>query len=701
MSATLQPDWFETVDSQPWLPEVRGAMLRIPASERDGELWSVRKSLTREKIPFRDDKDAKALARVVVNAHRRARPTVTGRVTLAIVNRVETALALKKEVDVLVTQASDRADVRLIHSRFRGMERRRWPDEFLSRAMCEDPATDRIIIATQVVEAGVDISATALVTELAPWPSLVQRFGRAARYGGEAEVVVVDRDVSGKDALPYDESELAAAREAITLIDDVGLASLEEIEERLERERPDLLRALYPYDPLHLLTQRECNELFDTTPDLSGADVDVSRFIRSGDERDLFVCWVPEEPSSQLQPSRDGMCPVPFTMAKRWLFKGSFVKDGCRAWIWDYVDGGWRRLRITDCYPGQVILVHAEWGGYDTERGFTGEPPGKRAAPVPTEGGFVTRELAEYADQAQARDDLSWLSWKSIATHGREAAEMALELSHELGLLPDLARILDLAARLHDWGKAHPAFQSSIRTGGAGTRPVRTDLAKAPKEAWASFHELYCLDEQHGKRRGFRHELASVLAVFEILHRTDPDHAALLGSIRPLIEAGVVERVVGDGEPIPPSRLAEEIAALDEASFNLLCYLICSHHGKVRAGWQGTVHDQKFPLESDEFIGVGQPLHGVREGDEIPSTPLAAADGTVETMPGVTLRLDPAHLGLSARYGPSWGERVHGLVEEFGPFTLAYLEALLRVADVRASRLETPDPLLVQEGVPV
>ena len=40
----------------------------------------------------------------------------------------------------------------------------------------------RIVVATQVVEAGVDISARTLVTELAPWSSLVQRFGRVARY---------------------------------------------------------------------------------------------------------------------------------------------------------------------------------------------------------------------------------------------------------------------------------------------------------------------------------------------------------------------------------------------------------------------------------------------------------------------------------------------------------------------------------------
>ncbi|MEJ1973484.1 MAG: hypothetical protein WDM96_13790 [Lacunisphaera sp.] len=35
----------------------------------------------------------------------------------------------------------------------------------------------------RAIEAGVDISARALITELAPWSSLVQRFGRCNRKG--------------------------------------------------------------------------------------------------------------------------------------------------------------------------------------------------------------------------------------------------------------------------------------------------------------------------------------------------------------------------------------------------------------------------------------------------------------------------------------------------------------------------------------
>jgi len=700
MSATLQPNWFETVDSRAWLPGLSDTTLRIPPTERAGRLWEVRKPLTQMTIPAKDDKRAKALAQAVIEAHRRTRRDGTGRITLAIVNRVETALALTKAVDAMVVEEDGSPEVRLIHSRFRGLERKEWTSEFLSREACEDPAANRIIISTQVVEAGVDISATALVTELAPWPSLVQRFGRAARFGGEAEVVVVDREVAGKEALPYEEGALEAAREALQLLEDVGLEALEDLESSLERERPTLLAALYPYDPAHLLTRRECEELFDTTPDLSGADLDISRFIRSGEERDVFVCWIPEEPGREMQPVQDGLCPVPVYAVKKWLFRGNSLRDGCEAWVWDYLDGQWNRLRLSDCYPGQVIVVHADWGGYDIERGFTGERPRRRTAPIPTEGGFRSRLAMEYADQAQGRDDLSHQLWKTIATHGREAGEIVLTLAQELELPPELARLLDLGARLHDWGKAHPAFATSIRDDGTGTRPARTDLAKAPTEAWAPLNQLYSLDKEHGRRRGFRHELASVLAIFELLHRADPDHDALLGSLHPLVEAGVVESIPPTGEAVPWSPLVEEVIALGRRAFDLLCYLIVSHHGKVRGSWQGTPHDQDFPSESGRFVGTGQPLHGIREGDTIPPTSLTASDGSVIEMPAVVLHLDPAHLGLSGRYGPSWSERVHALLREYGPFTLAYLEALLRVADVRASRLETFDPLLAHEGVP-
>jgi CRISPR/Cas system-associated endonuclease/helicase Cas3 len=54
-----------------------------------------------------------------------------------------------------------------------------------------------VLVATQVVEVGLDISADALLTELAPANALVQRFGRCARWGGQGSVIVAPTEGPG------------------------------------------------------------------------------------------------------------------------------------------------------------------------------------------------------------------------------------------------------------------------------------------------------------------------------------------------------------------------------------------------------------------------------------------------------------------------------------------------------------------------
>jgi CRISPR-associated endonuclease/helicase Cas3 len=53
-------------------------------------------------------------------------------------------------------------------------------------------------------------------------------------------------------------------------------------------------------------------------------------------------------------------------------------------------------------------------------------------------------------------------------------------------------------------------------------------------------------------------------------------------------------------------------------------------------------------------------------------------------MPPVTLSLAVMELG-EGPMGPSWAERTQRLLAAHGPFRLAWLEALVRIADWRAS----------------
>jgi CRISPR-associated endonuclease/helicase Cas3 len=81
----------------------------------------------------------------------------------------------------------------LLTSRFRRQDRARHEQRLIdfdaNRRAGNLPEDDPglICVSTQVIEAGVDISAHCLFTELAPWPSMLQRLGRLNRKGDDQD----------------------------------------------------------------------------------------------------------------------------------------------------------------------------------------------------------------------------------------------------------------------------------------------------------------------------------------------------------------------------------------------------------------------------------------------------------------------------------------------------------------------------------
>jgi CRISPR-associated endonuclease/helicase Cas3 len=98
-----------------------------------------------------------------------------------------------------------------------------------------------------------------------------------------------------------------------------------------------------------------------------------------------------------------------------------------------------------------------------------------------------------------------------------------------------------------------------------------------------------------------------------------------------------------------------------------VAYLIMCHHGKVRL--------LPEPWDEEHMNDA----NGVRPGDQVAA---AALNGLpVSSQP---VRLEPGKL-LASRDTPAWQRRVARLLRDHGPFELAFLEALVRVADWRAS----------------
>jgi len=640
MSATLQPDWICSPETTDLLPALLSSRVSVGDKDRRGQFWdgSIAKPLHIHSDPM----DGKALAAFVTSAR-----AVTG-LTLVIVNTVKRAVAV---FDALSKNKAlySVSDINLVHSRFRPADRAVWRDAFLRRgASAERP---RIIVATQVVEAGVDISAEVLITDLAPWTSLVQRFGRAARYGGRADVHVIG--VEEKQSAPYEWVELESSLSELKSLGDVSIRSLDAFDAMLSSERR---KALYPYDAGFLLLRQELEDLFDTSADLSGADLDVARFIRSGEETDCQIAWLPlgkgEVPPPEYHPARGDLCPVPIGDARKFLEKRT-------AWRWDYLDRAWLPVKSNSLYSGLMLVVTADSGGYSPVRGF--DPTVKDAVPC-----VAAPSCAPDADAAEEDESLSVTDqWQTIAEHG---AKTAKELAMIRGA--DVDPVLDIAARWHDFGKAHPAFFSLL------LEPPSADIAKAPASAWRKPPKYAA--SANDPRPGFRHELASSLAIIDLLRQAAPDHAALRGPWKAFFPDSPQ-----DEQPEPDLTPAHRcLAGLSANAFNLLIYLVTAHHGKVRVSLHASPADQTHPVTK---TGGEMPVRGILEGDQLPPTRLSFQTGLVD-VPSTKLTLAPAEIGVSETIGASWGERCAALLSEHGPFQLAYLETLLRAADIRASR---------------
>ena len=125
---------------------------------------------------------------------------------IVFVNTVERAISLYTK---LKEDSSLRDKILLAHSRFTKKHRKRIEEE-IHLKFGRNSDFEGILVTTQVAEAGLNISAPLVITELAPMDSLIQRAGRCVRFREDSsrvkgEVVVVKPNTE-RWWLPYVDS---------------------------------------------------------------------------------------------------------------------------------------------------------------------------------------------------------------------------------------------------------------------------------------------------------------------------------------------------------------------------------------------------------------------------------------------------------------------------------------------------------------
>jgi len=621
--------------------------------------------------------DADAGERILIKHHQMLQsladsPPDVPRRTLIICNTVDRA----RKIHAAITAAQSQkvaTDLVLLHSRFRPRDRARQQDRLMA---VWNAQAGQIVVATQVVEAGVDLSAAILWTEIAPLPSIVQRLGRLNRAGefghdgqskfGWTPVAILvgvplptpparpTKDETEKHErettrayLPYDRRECERAQQALQSVADASPANLD------TQLRGELKRSLKP--PAFSLQRHELLDFFDTDSNLSLGYTDVSPFVRGVDpETDIYVVWREwqgDSPPFDFDVRRHEICQVPI-----WQVIG---KNGLSTWhqgfVWQGRDPGWQPVNRDKLLPGATLLLPVQARGYEDSLGWTGNS---------NVNGLIT-DLYEPLERPTDEDLRSGLErgWQSIESHTTDVRTCSNTIVNELALVDEsLLAAISEAILWHDYGKAVDEWQNATRR-----------VASAACLAWPckiapigkfSYRESPLLNGLTGaqlrqtiwrlKRSfspGLRHEVASALALRQ--HHRRNGH-----------------------EPTLHELLAE--------------YLVMSHHGHVRK----TLRDE-LPRDPTQIRRGSDEVRGIREG-----TPVSGF-----LMDGIPLPETPAlsiacrQMGRSADGSESWTQSVLRLLDRFGPFRLAYYEALVRAADCRASAspstnvvIATPQP---------
>lgn len=651
-----------------------------------------------------------------------------GQSLAVMVNTVD----LARQIHTHLTSSSGGSRVLLVIGRNRPAERELL-EEDLRAAVGREGGPDEplIVVSTQTLESGADLSFDALITESAPWPNIVQRVGRVARWGTGRQAPVLLVPSRGKHPAygTAEKATLEFLRAQLEQNEEFGLDqdTIDSLEVP-EKAWPERLNAPL-MQPHHLATWQI------TLPPLR-PDLDVAPFLHGARsaEDDLRVHWRRDVLSSMegydpelvrsrgLESNALGLDVLPLragetleipvgrfrdflarqvsavsqnpladdvTVAEKQKIRGVISTEGLL--IWKQADNGqgtWSSdpglLR-----PGATVLLDSSRGGLD-EFGWN---PGI-VTPVP--------DVAEVSPGAAGRQFrlsslISWLGsygWESLAD-----------------------RLVDSFAELRSGWNAWS---------GGTSEEVRNDLLGAVRQdVLAVLRELAeeISPGQLAESGQFGRMLGEVLGALEIDLMSEPGSAIDISALSPgwFDPAGIPRDLVfgratmdrgwySDDSRVTLAEhgehaagLAERIAKSRNLPESLRTSIVAAalHHddGKARAEWQGFIGFVSGEPLAKGPAGTNPSRRWLQYGLERAwrHEALSAHMLTQAGYDDLVVHLAGAHHGWGRPFFPPISgrpettateatyRRFERLSGEYGPWGLAWLEALVRLADWTAS----------------
>jgi len=369
--------------------------------------------------------------------------------TLVLCNTVDQSQKIYLELKDKIKDSN--INISLLHSRFFNKDRKEIEKNLQGWfGKKSDDKINAILVSTQVVEAGIDISCNAMHTELAPANSLIQRAGRCARYSGIGRVFIYELENPSKP-LPYSKNEVDATRKEICEFREMDLDP--------DSEKDLVERVHAPFEDARLIDsiqnrREEVNEAMD-----HGHSSNIQKLIREVDSVNILL--TPNPDAEDMEDSWPEMLSVPRSKLYRlkkessneWIFKiPVFIDDeyfkGLR---WQEVDS------VNDI--SWLTALNPKFAKYSHELGLLFGKEGERCVhsteKSPRERyNYLCESFLEHTtrvvDEARSLMPFYDNGFKNLAT------KMMLDSS-------SIKKLILLACSLHDAGKLGTQWQSAMQ----------------------------------------------------------------------------------------------------------------------------------------------------------------------------------------------------------------------------------------------
>jgi CRISPR-associated endonuclease/helicase Cas3 len=503
MTATLSTEMVQSIasmlDAQPVIlpPEEAAA---IPSQDKTRRIQVVDHELT---------------AASLIAAHKRR--------SVAICNTVGRAQTL---FDELRGAIGPETEVRLLHSRFLQADRgasETWLRREFGKEEDDYTVDSAILVATQVVEVGLDITSQTLHTELAPAASIIQRAGRCARREGETGDVYVYRlplnKLGNPNYAPYFKEqkgvcektrEALAGRSGETFDYGAELEVVNEAHGEVDRRMLDRLSANRHYlvdriaDTIEAQERGAARELI--------RDVDSRTVIVHPDPDTIGNPWAYEGfgiYKGTLFGAYEVLEDLAYELGEDWAMMTAEPRqeeESSRApTVWEWWDIGCK----DDLKGALFVAVNPRLARYDPETGFQlgveGDPGWQSP---PQQRGTKRRGFAPYRRETFQEHVGRMARIYEYPFHDREEDRQCLALKEELvyaarrleekhswsrGALNRLARLI---IAVHDLGKLDRRWQTWAHRWQEKVSELREEDLKIPDDYMAAHTDYDGQDER-------------------------------------------------------------------------------------------------------------------------------------------------------------------------------------------------------------